>query len=106
MTIQAKVAAALKRMDRLCDDCLSEVTGVTPRQSINIACRAMTSAKALTRVTEDCARCSRAKIINRLGTGETATSKAKVSAPAALGTTTGDRPGTGRVTFKGKSFSS
>src|SRR5437588_210719 len=34
MTIQAKVAEGLKRTDRLCDDCLSEVTGVTPRQSI------------------------------------------------------------------------
>src|SRR5207302_4321691 len=61
--------------------------GVTPRQSINIACRAMTSAKALTRATEDCARCKRVKIINCLGTTAMRTKAAGAVAPPPLGTT-------------------
>jgi hypothetical protein len=45
---------------------LAEVTGVTPRQSINIKCRELSSRKALSRAQEDCARCRRDKIVNRL----------------------------------------
>jgi hypothetical protein len=67
MTIKAEVLRALQRTDRLCDDCLSEVTGVTPRQSINMNCRLLSSANSLTRGVEDCARCGRAKTVNRLG---------------------------------------
>jgi hypothetical protein len=57
---------ALRRTDRLCDDCLSEVTGVTPRQAINAKCRQLQAAKQLLRPKEDCARCHAAKIVNRL----------------------------------------
>jgi hypothetical protein len=67
MTIQSKILAALQRTDRLCDDCLSEMTGVRPRQAINQIARGMKSAKLLSRPTEDCARCRRPKIVNRLG---------------------------------------
>ena len=68
MTIQDRILDALRKTDRLCDDCLSEITGVKPRQAINLNSRAMAAGKALMRPTEDCARCRRAKIVNRLVT--------------------------------------
>jgi hypothetical protein len=71
MTIKAKVLATLRGTARLCDDCLSEATGVTPRQSINIACRAMNLKKVLGRATDTCERCRRTKIVNYLSTGTT-----------------------------------
>ena len=67
MAIRDKIFAALGATDRLCDDCLSEVTGIAPRQSINIACRALNAKKELSRAQEDCARCRRVKIVNRIG---------------------------------------
>ena len=66
MTIQDRILTALRATAGLCDDCLSEVTGVTPRQSINAECRLLSSMKALSRTTEDCARCRRPKIVNHL----------------------------------------
>jgi len=69
MTIQDRILMALRATDRLCDDCLSEVTGVTPRQSINAECRLLSSRKLISRTTEDCARCRRIKIINHLPAG-------------------------------------
>jgi hypothetical protein len=68
MTIQTKILAALQRSDRLCDDCLSEVTGVSPRQAINQNAHSMAAQMQLSRFKEDCARCGRTKILNRLGT--------------------------------------
>jgi hypothetical protein len=65
MAIRDKILAALGATDRLCDDCLSEITGVTPRQSINIACRTLNAKKELTRAREDCSRCRHVKIVNR-----------------------------------------
>ena len=69
MTIQDRIVEALRKIDRLCDDCLSEVTEVKPRQSINLNTRAMAGRKELMRPTEDCSRCRRTKIVNCLVTG-------------------------------------
>lgn len=87
MTIREKILEALQRNDRLCDDCLSEATGVTPRQAINSECRSLASSKVLARRTEDCPRCRRAKTINTLIGGlisraERAVSSASVSTPS------------------------
>ena len=67
MTVQDKILTTLRATDRLCDDCLSEATGVTPRQTINAYCRVLSSRKVVARATEDCARCGRTKIVNRVG---------------------------------------
>ena len=66
MTIQTKIVSALQRIDRVCDDCLAEMTDVSPRQSVNQSCRALSSAKVLSRAVEVCARCGRPKTVNRL----------------------------------------
>lgn len=66
MTIQTKILEALQSTNRLCDDCLSEVAGVRPRQSINIACRALHASKSLLRPKEGCTRCGKTKIVNCL----------------------------------------
>ncbi len=66
MTIEAKILSTLERTERLCDDCLSEVTGVNPRQAINSKCRELVLNKTVARATEDCVRCRRVKIVNRL----------------------------------------
>jgi hypothetical protein len=66
MSHRAAVLTALKRSGALCDDCLSEVTKITPRQTINMACRALHSSKTLSRPRESCLRCKRVKIVNRL----------------------------------------
>jgi hypothetical protein len=55
MTIRERILAALHSGDRLCDDCLSEATGVRPRQTVNAECRRMRASQILARATEDCA---------------------------------------------------
>jgi hypothetical protein len=85
MTIQSRVLNALRRTDRLCDDCLSEITGVTPRQSINSICRAMASTKVLSRATEYCERCGRSKKVNRLSGGVRSKDEPRTPLPAIEG---------------------
>ena len=89
MTIQTRILGALGRADRLCDDCLAEVTGVKPRQTINIQARELAKRKALSRAIEDCARCRRTKIVNRLGDQPTSSTPTK---PSSLGAPESDRP--------------
>ena len=69
MTIRERILTALRSSDRLCDDCLSEATGIRPRQAVNAECRWMSCNRLLTRVKEDCARCQRVKLINALTEG-------------------------------------
>jgi hypothetical protein len=89
MTIQAQILVALEKTDRLCDDCLSEVTGVSPRQSINMNTRAMATAKRLSRAREDCSRCRRVKTVNRLGAPAV---RPSAVLPARSAEIEGDRP--------------
>ena len=70
MTIRSKILGALQKSGVLCDDCLSEVTAITPRQSVNISCRDMHAGKMLSRPRETCPCCNRVKIVNRLGSTE------------------------------------
>ena len=77
MTIQARILDALKRTDGLCDDCLSEVTSVKPRQTINSECRYLGSRKIVSRAIGQCARCHRAKTVNLLRIGGLPQSESK-----------------------------
>jgi len=50
--------------DGICDDCLSDVTRVKPRQQINSICRSLANSKKLIRKKAECQVCKRAKLIN------------------------------------------
>ena len=89
MTIKAKIADALKRMNAVCDDCLAEMTSVSPRQTINRFCREMASENMISRATETCSRCSRPKTVNRLGSEP---ASAPVRKPVPLAAPSGERP--------------
>ena len=92
MNIRSRILGALQNSNALCDDCLSEVTAVTPRQSININCRAMESSKLLARMRETCLRCSRVKIVNRLGAGKAIEAEAGAMAVSPSPSSASDRP--------------
>jgi hypothetical protein len=64
MTREDRILAALATGRRLCDDCLSDVAGVKPRQSVSQACSALRQEGVLTRLTESCEACNRMKITN------------------------------------------
>lgn len=50
----------------LCDDCLSDQSGVQPRQSVNIICRQMKDEGFVSRIRGRCPSCGSVKIVNRL----------------------------------------
>ena len=91
MNIESSILGALQNSNALCDDCLSEVTTVTPRQSINSKCRDMESTKLLARIRETCLRCSRTKIVNRLNANRAIEAAAGAMVVAASNSS-GDRP--------------
>ncbi len=64
MSREDRILAALATGRRLCDDCLSEVADVRPRQSVYQACSALRDQGVLTRLTEGCEACNRMKITN------------------------------------------
>src|SRR5688572_17934882 len=66
MTIRERILTALRSSDRLCDDCLSEVTGIRPRQAVNAEGRRLKSSQVLSRAIEACAGCRRIKLVNVL----------------------------------------
>lgn len=51
---------------RLCDDCLSDICGIKPRQPVNQACSALRRENVISRLTESCEACARMKITNAL----------------------------------------
>lgn len=66
MSRQDKLLESLASRRRLCDDCLSEISGVKPRQSVYQACNVMRDQKLISRLTERCEACNRMKIVNAL----------------------------------------
>lgn len=52
--------------NRYCDDCLSEILRITPRQQINQICRKLSSSKTIMRETKQCVNCSKDKIVNTI----------------------------------------
>lgn len=66
MTRQDRLLLTLGTGRRLCDDCLSDISGVKPRQSVYQACSSLRDQGLLTRMTEKCESCNRMKITNAL----------------------------------------
>jgi len=50
----------------LCDDCISILANVKPRQTVNSLCRKMLSEGNLSRQKGKCSRCRKVKVINKL----------------------------------------
>jgi hypothetical protein len=50
----------------MCDDCLSDRTGITPRQTINQAARRLERKRRLTRKQDQCPICGKNKFVNRI----------------------------------------
>lgn len=48
----------------LCDDCCSEASAVTPRQSVNQICRPLALQRVINRPTRRCSMCGKLKIVN------------------------------------------
>lgn len=53
-----------KAEDKYCDDCLSEVLNITPRQQVNQMCRPLANEGKITRRKSSCSRCGRVKLCN------------------------------------------
>jgi hypothetical protein len=92
MSHRTAILAALKKSGALCDDCLSEVTEITPRQTINMTCRSLHSSKTLSRPRETCLRCKRVKIVNRLLSDAPIERRAPVTQTTGVISAKNDRP--------------
>jgi|SRR5262249_4082492 len=49
----------------ICDDCLSKLAQVTPRQQVNQICRPLSDAKTIERFSGKCEKCGKPKLINK-----------------------------------------
>ena len=63
---RGKIEDTLQERGAVCDDYLSELTGITPRQAVNQLCRHLEEQSRLIRTTNRCPRCQRHKIVNRV----------------------------------------
>jgi len=50
----------------LCDDCISKLAGVTPRQQVYQICRTLGDARAIERKHGTCGNCERGKLVNNV----------------------------------------
>jgi hypothetical protein len=50
----------------LCDDCLSELTGIEPRQAVNAYCRKLSETGTIIRQRGECSKCRKEKYVNAL----------------------------------------
>lgn len=66
MSRQDKLLETLASGRRLCDDCLSEISEIKPRQSVYQACSVLRDEKMISRLNELCESCNRMKIVNAL----------------------------------------
>ena len=86
MSRQDQLLASLASGRRLCDDCLSDIAGVTPRQSVYQACTALRDSGLITRMTDACEACNRSKITNaRLLCDTRPSAMVSVASPASVG---------------------
>ena len=72
MTNYDKIQLKLKRKSNLCDDCLSIMADVKPRQTVYQICTKKSSEGLIIRKKGKCAKCKKIKIINKLGKGKMA----------------------------------
>jgi len=66
MTNDERIYQTLKEKGPLCDDCLSDKAGVSPRNSVNQICRKRAKLGHLDRKEQECPGCKKKKIINIL----------------------------------------
>jgi hypothetical protein len=62
------ILETLEAQDGLCDGCLVNVTGITPHQAVNGACRRLVDRQKLRRDHQVCWRCGQMRIVNLLPT--------------------------------------
>ena len=60
------ILTALNGASPLCDDCLSERSGVTPRQAVNYLCRMHSPPIHREKGKNPCRDCDKYKIVNKL----------------------------------------
>lgn len=64
-TVASSVLRRLNKVDEgVCDDCLSELLNIRPRQTINQSCNKLHAAGHLKRSKQNCSRCDEIKIVN------------------------------------------
>lgn len=66
MSRKQKIIDTLTFGQLLCDDCLSVICEIKPRQSVNQACRELYEAKMISRHKQSCGNCSNFKVTNSL----------------------------------------
>ena len=66
MSSKQKILDTLYSGRRLCDDCLSDICGIRPRQAVNQTCRALLRENVISRFANTCEACTRMKIANAL----------------------------------------
>src|SRR5258708_37771235 len=67
MAVGERILSTLAKFERgLCDDCLSKVTRISPRQTVNQRCRGFYGNGQITRNQDTCAECGQCKLVNRL----------------------------------------
>jgi hypothetical protein len=65
-TSKDKILVVLQAREvALCDDCLSKLAGVTPRQQVNQICRPLADAGTIERNHGPCGNCGGSKLVNR-----------------------------------------
>lgn len=79
-----RIIDVLRGVGRVCDDCLSETSGVTPRQQVYQLCSKLKVKAALSRSDDTCTRCRKRKTVNWIP-GTTPGSRAAVTAHAPPG---------------------
>ena len=68
----------------ICDDCLSEILHITPRQQVNAICRRLQSDGLILRSQGICPSCQRGKLTNRLQAGRPLNDQVKALAETRL----------------------
>lgn len=89
MSREDRILSILNSGRRLCDDCLSDITAIKPRQSIYQACTSLRDRRVITRMQESCESCHRFKITNAVivanktkSTNNTSQANSQISTPA------------------------
>lgn len=65
MTNKDRVLAVMPT-EEICDDCLSDLSGVHPRQTIYQVCNQLLDSSLILRYKSDCTHCRKSKIVSRL----------------------------------------
>jgi biotin operon repressor len=68
MSNKEVVLSFIRKSDKdfYCDDCLSDILNITPRQQVNQKCNQLKDENVIIRVKEQCFHCSKDKLVNKL----------------------------------------